>query len=404
MLCAKIAQHLPAASATLLPHFVRYVCRFTQYHEINHLSMSLPFGQRDAFRTVREWIDCSVHKNQLYRGLWWIAHQPNPRYQKIAARLGLDPDGLKACFHCLDAHDRDELQRRPKPRRLCDRAIIEVIDAVTRYNRFLTRKRLYFFWANDHGVDADDVEAELACQAVRIIRHYEIFDYNANTMAALVARGLKNYAANLAKHHGHESRNPLLSLETREKHKTVWYLNVRQEKVEKAFVLPEDRHHRRGTKVLTYFVDRVRYSNVYRFYPTQQEAEQALRDCRRGVLKTRTIIMDLTPETVGDWIPRTRSFDVPNPETGLTLHDVIPSPSVLPEIQFDRHHNVIDPKIKQFIETLNGDWEPLFDAHCVETTGHHSDELPVKTLVCAARTFVGIGRNELRENLATVLQ
>ncbi|MDD2730715.1 MAG: hypothetical protein PHW33_01160 [Candidatus Portnoybacteria bacterium] len=333
-----------------------------------------------------------------------MARQPCPRYNKIAARLGVDPNELKACFHCLDDDDVSVLCRRSKPKRIGPNAITDVINAITRYNRFLTRKRLYFFWANDHSVDAEDVEAELACQAVRIIRHYEIFDYDADTLAALVARGLKNYAANLAKHHGHEARNPLLSLETREKRKTVWYLNVRQEKVEEAYVLPDDIEHRHDTKILTYFADRTRYANVYRFYPTQQEAAQALRDYRAGILTPRTTIMDLTPATVGDWIPRTRSFDIPNPETGLTLHDIIPAPQAPPEIQFDRHHNVIDSKTKQFIETINGDWEPLFDAHCVKTTGLHSDELPVKTLVCAARTFVGIGRNELRENLATVLQ
>ena len=388
--------------STFIP-LVRHVCRVVSYNDALGAGATLPQDQRKIYVMVLKQLNGSAVKNTIYSAVWQFLQ--TKRYAPSAQRFGLSVAELKQYRTCLTGEDIATIVQRLEPKRYSDVGVMEIINAVKKWNRYLVRSRLYFYWHNDYSVDAEDLASELECRAIRIIRHYEIYGYDTKYMASLVAKGMDNHTQNLTRFFGNGSRNPLVSMMVRENAKTVWYLDRRVSTIRKATVYPDDLQQRKAKGIVAHFDDHeAGFVNVYLLYATEVEAEAALNAWNKKRWRMNKRVIDLTPNIVGDWTPAVMYMEAKNEHTGAKLSDCIASEPIKTEhrITFNSKHNIVDPRINRFIETLNGDWEPLFDQHCVKQYGRPACELTYRKLITAAQRFCNVTTQELRAALLPI--
>jgi len=376
--------------------FVRYCCRLCSSSGISPLyRLELPSTQRAAIRNLKDWVDNSCYRNTLYLAIWMTTQQRRPKYLATAKKFGIDPGELKHQFHLLSREERMKLQTRPEPKRFNSIQVLHTTKNIERYARYLVRKYLRFCYRNDGGFDREDFWSDLTCQAIKIIRTYEVTGLSVDQMTPLVARGLTNHVKNLAIYYGKVRRNPLLRLEQRTETKEAWYCNVNAETVEHVwvYVAPEYRH---GEYFLAEFDDR-RPAYIYcrRLFDAAAEADESLRQYRAGRGCARTTVVDLTASRRDDWQPVTASLDTPGQPNGAPLINFIPAPDNTDHQLNTLIEQTTDPKARLFFDALKGDLGPMFDQYCRDTVGRGSAELPEVTLTRAARHYSGISTKQL---------
>lgn len=407
LLISKATQLLtPYPIRPIIPPFIYYACRLIPYSNVATLVTKFPKEKRNDFRTLRAWFDHSTYKNDLYRACWLLSHEPRPNYQPTAQRFSLDPNTLKQLYQHLDPQDIATLKTRPKPMRYTTKAIETVMKSVAKWQRYLVKRRLYFCFANDRAVDQQDVFGELTRHGIHIIRRYEIYGYDTKVMTAFVAKGMDNYSKTLANRWGNPRHNPLLALDTRAKAKTLWYMNQRERIVEQCTICPDDTSKRKlKNNTLYYLVEfshrKPTFVSSNLLYRDEDEADAALQAYCSGVWKRRNYLIDLTPDTIGDWIPMLRSLDAPDPTTQRPLHEIIPAPSAN-ILRFDAAHVAkLSPNVQRFVETINGNWNDMLEAFCQEHyRGKSAAELSPARYVTAVRKFCGVTAAQVQKELA----
>lgn len=410
MLHAKVLQFLGDVGDEIDRVFqqcARYCCRLCGAAGINklfRLLSDLSTKQRDGIRRLKEWLDWGCYRNQLHRALWALSRYKRPAYKATARRTGLDPDELRFMFRTLGADDKLQLASTPEPQRFTEPEIVAVITALQPHIRRLTKRKLRYCYKNDRGLSKEDFWSELQCQAIKIIRNYEILGLQVDEMIPLVAQGLTNHTTNLAIYYGKDRRNPLQRVVERNVTRMAWYCNVNAELVEhvRAYTSPE---YRRGDYCLVTFRSRTpTYVNTGRLHETREAAAAALRNYQRGQATRRTVVVDLTTTIQDDWQPTVTSLETPNSEDGTPLINYLPAPDEQPPIEFlteDVARSVTDPRARMFIEVVRGDLAPLFDPYCLETTGRSSAELSEQVLGRVARKYCDITLKELTALIAT---
>lgn len=401
MLQTKVLQVLGniAILNEVLRAFSRYSCRLCSASGISTLyRLDLSQPEREGLRSLKEWIDHTTYRNTLYHALWWLARHQRPPYKNTAKKHGLDPDELRYLFQLLSQSDRVAVVAAPEPVVFSALQVAEVIQAVQGSARNLVKYRLRYCYSNDAGVSAEDFFCELQCQAVKIIRNYEVLGLTTQQMIPLVARGLTNHAKNLASYHGKDRRNPLQRVEQRGDTREVWYCNVSADRVEKAQVYADPKT-RSGEYCLAAFAHRPNaYIYMKRLYDTQTAAEQALQEEIRGRGHCRAVVVDLSATKQDDWQPTTTSLDTPGQEDGTPLLNYISAddPYEAEELESD------DPRARLFFRVVSGDLGPMFEQFCEDTTGRNSAELTEWALGRAARKYCGISTKELANAVQVV--
>lgn len=401
MLHTKVRQvlgHLPAFEEVLRV-YTRYCCRLCSAGGINTLyGLSLSPTQRDGLRALKQWIDHNTYRNLLYRAIWQICRHRRPRYAPVARRFGLDRDELRYLFLLLSEEDRREIARVPEPQACSAREVLRVVQALQHQIRNLAQHRLRYAWQNDCALSREDFQADLQCQAIKIIRHYEILGLPTEKLIPLVARGLTNHAKNLAGYYGKERRNPLRQLQRRRTTVKLWYCNIHTEIVEAAECSTDPEHRRLGEYCLASFEGRpAAYIHVGRLYRQQKEAQEALRRYKRGEPSRPSSAVDLTAAQQDDWCPTCTSLDTPAKQDGAPRLNFLPADNTSPDsfAVEDLIRTVTDPRARMFFEVVRGDLEPMFDSYCQKVTGRSSAELSPGMLGRVARRYCGISRKEL---------
>lgn len=396
MLQTKVLQVLGNITALneVLRTFSRYACRLCGSSGVGALyHLELAPSEREGLRSLKEWIDHATYRNTLYHALWWLSKHQRPPYKCTAAKHGLDPDELRYLFQLLVPQDRAAIATAPEPTTFSAVQVAEVLRAVQGSARNLVKYRLRYCYANDAGVSAEDFFCELQCQAIKVIRNYEVLGLTTQEMVPLVARGLTNHTKNLASYYGKSCRSPLQRVEQRSDYREVWYCNVNSDRVEKARVSTTPAQ-RRGEYCLAEFDHRPgAYIYMRRLYDTRKEAETALEAEVRGRGTCRTVVVDLSNTKQDDWQPTKTSLDTPNQENATPLIDFLPmaGPFVEKEIELESD----DPRARLFFCVVSGDLGPMFESYCEDTTGHTSAELTEWALGRAARRYCGISMKEL---------
>jgi len=387
----------------VLHTFTLYCCRLVTTQAIYQLMRSLPVGEaRDGIRSLKAWLDHSVYRNDLYWAVWYLGQYRRPTYQPVAQACGFDPEELQLLVNLLDYEDIDLIAAAPEPTKCTEDEVLHILKSVRPAILNHVKRRLRFAYTNDAAYEAEDFYADMQCQAIRIIRHYEVQDLTVKQLIPLVGRGLTNHSKNLATYHGKEQRNPLRRLVQRTRVRKVWYCNVNAEKVEHVEVCTE-KHQRRGDYYLVKFRQRSdKYVHMRRLHDDQQEATKALREYQNGKRTQRSIVMDLTAEQQDDWCPTTRSLDVPSDPNSVSMHEYflleekeVP-PDPVTEKKVDSLNLVTDPQARMVVQCVQGDLGPLFDKWCRNHTGRSSAELPHTSLGRLARQYCGVTKQQFQ--------
>jgi len=381
--------------------FIRYACRLCPSSGISPLyRLTLDQKQRRNIRTLKDWFDYSCHRNDLYRAHWQLTQQEKPQYRAVGRRYGIDPADLLYQHRLLSLEERTDLRATPEPQQYTTHQILDVVKQVERYGRFLVKQYLRYCYNNDPGIDREDFWADATCQAIKVIRNYEVTGLPVSKMVPLAARGISNHIKNLAIFYGKEGRNPLQRVETRNDTKEAWYCNVQAEQVEHVWVyVAPDR--RKGKYLLAEFDNRQpAYVYCCRLYETVEEADQALLDHRRGCGGARTTVVDLTTHHTDDWMPVATSLDAPVGDDGATLIDLLQFPDYSPfesDTLDDLTQGVSDPKARLYFDALKGDLGPMFDQFCLEEYGKPYAEMTEVGLTRAAQRYCGVTRKQIQQ-------
>ena len=378
---------------------MRYSCRLCGASGVGKLyRLDLQPRQRQAIRSLKEWLDNSCYRNTLYSALWHLAQYRKPQYRRVAAQFGLDPQDLQYQFRSLPPTERQDLRAQPEPQHFDHIQMTQTIRNVERYCKYLVKQYLRYCYNNDNGLDREDFWNELSCQSCKIIRNYEVRGLTVEEMTPLVARGVANHVKNLAIYHGKDRRNPLLRLSQRAPTKEAWYCNVATNRVEHVWVYTAPQH-RQGDYYLADFVDRdPAFIYCRRLYSSGSAADAALADYRHGKGHTREVVLDLSTSEQDNWQPVAASLDTPSTDDGAPLLSFMPAaPTAEPEHTLqDLTRNIRDPKVQMFFQAVQGDLGLMFDNFCSTAVGKSSAELSEKALVRAARLYSNVTIKQLQ--------
>lgn len=387
----------------VLRAFTRYACRLCQSSEINKLfRMGFNPSQREGIRALKEWIDYNATKNLLYRAVWKLSQYQRPNYKRTAQETGFDPDELRFLFRTLSPKDKQKIRAAPEPKTFESDEVLQVLHRVQPHIKRLVKQRLRYVWKNDGALSQEDFQGDLQCQAIKIIRNYEVAGLSVAKMVPVVAQSLTNHCTNLTIFYGKNRRNPLRQLQRENPIRHVWYCNVGAEVVERAAIRVAAKY-RRGEYCLATFKNRpAAFVHVRRLYESRTEALAALAQYRAGQATTqRAVLVDLSAECKNDWQPTCTSLETPSRDG----EDTVPIINFIPaEDDYDPTEKLLvddlvqqttDPRARMFFSAIRGDLGPLFDQFCKNTAGGSSRVLPPAALNRAARKYCGLTQREL---------
>lgn len=387
--------------------FVRYSCRLGGAKEIQvlyHLPLSLQ--ERIGIHDLKEDVDYSIYRNYLYHALWTLTQQSRPHYRITASHNNLDPSELRYFYErVLLPEERKTIRSVPEPTTFSEQETWQVVKAIRKAIRSATYHQLRYCYKNDAGHSKEDFHADLECEAIKIVRRYEVHNLTVKEMIPLAAQSVRNCAANLAIFYGKDFRNPLLRLKKRTDYKTLWYCDIGDETVLKLKVYTEAKY-RTGEYILAQEEDKKRYVYRHRLYSSESEAQAALQDYQAGENAHRRILVDLTSDELDDWQPTLASLNQPlEPGTTTPLMDLIPAQDCADYEKIricveELFKAKTDPKVYMFLLAVTGELGPLFESYVNRSTGKSSAELSSLALGRIARRYCGVNLKTITSKLA----
>jgi len=384
VLAAKVIASIQDTSVheIILRTFVRYACRLCSGSSVRQLTGVLDPTERHRISELKEWFD-GDNRNNLYRALWHVPRTRPYRYD-LPEQRPFSPHELKGYFELLTPSDVSTLRRTEKPAAYTNQQIRDVLEnkGIRKRINDLVRRRLWFVFNNDGGITEEDLCGELRCQAVKIIRNYEVQGVSVTGMCALVARGMEHFTTNLAVKYGKEQRNPLRRVVVQRDYRRAWYCNTADAVVDLVMVATHKKYRKGRLAFAILKRDRSkRFIDVYRLYETEQEATTALQNYQAFGEGPRQCCIDLSPRKQNDWQPTCASLDKPTKEDGSPLYAFIPANDEVSE-----YDEEIDKTLRKFLDsTLRSDLQ--FHNFCTEKTGRTPAELTPKLLYRTAKQF-----------------
>jgi hypothetical protein len=360
-----------------------------------------------GLQELKERLDYGVYRNDLYRAIWQLTQQSRPHFRVTAGHHKLDPAELRYLYErVLYSEERASIKQVPQPTAFSEDETWQVVKAIRRAIRSVTYHRLRYCYENDSGFSKEDFHAELECEAIKVVRRYEVDGLTVEAMIPLAAQGVRNYAVNLANFYGKDFRNPLLRLKKRTDYKTLWYCDVGAEEIVKVRVFTEAKY-RSGEYILAQEeTGKKRYIYLHRLYSNSDEAHNALDDYQAGENTYRKTLVDLTSDEQDDWQPTLASINQPvEPGSKVPLIDLIAAPE---KLDYESTKICVesllesksDPKIYMFLLAVTGELGPMFESYVTRSTGKSSAELSSLALGRIARRYCGINLKTITTKLA----
>lgn len=392
---------------TILRTYVRYSCRLCGSAEVRALYQQLPLSlqERIGLYDLKSSIDYSIYRNTLYHAIWLLTQQKRPHFRITAREHHLDPEALKYYYEqVLTSEERNTISQVDKPTAFSESDTLRVVKSIRKAIRSSTYHRLRYLYENDSGHSKEDFHAELECEAIKIVRKYEVQNITVDKMIPLAAQGIRNRATNIAIFYGQDFRNPLIQIKQRTNYKTLWYCDVGSEEVLQVRAFTHFKY-RTGEYILARVDDKDRYVYQHRLYDSQQDAQNALSDYLSGNSCHRKVLVDLTSDEQDDWQSTLSSLDQPiEPGTTTPMLELIPSPEKLDYESAkicldDLLQGENDSKTHMFLMAVTGQLGPLFEAYVNRNTGKSSAELSSLALGRIARRYCGVNLKTITSRL-----
>lgn len=350
---------------------ILYSCRFIGSRDYRKAVKWLFAGNKEihnGLMDLKDDLDHSVYRNDLYRSAYHIATQANSSLDDLKAITKLykvEVEDLLLLKKYLNTAEKSLLSALPSaPGSYSRRQVAALTKHIDPIIRNIVYRQLAFVFNHDAMMDgADDLIGQLRTQAIKVVREYEVQNITNDHMIKNVVVGVQNHAVNIAESFGRDKRRPLMRVSKKKAYREVWYLNIQDFTINQVKVSPNPDLRVKREDALYVLVqdcstDCVQLVQCKRLYETHNEATVASKLRREGKYSKRQHYVDLSPQCFDEFQQTCVSMDTAVEEEGVPLSYKIPDETASTDASADAADegqkliNELTPKLREFAEIV----------------------------------------------------
>jgi len=348
---------------------ILYACRFIRSRAYRKaVKWIFPKSEkiRNGLMSLKDDLDYSTYKNDLYRAAHHLAIQPVCSMDLIKATskiYKLEVEDLLELKKYLNTAEKATLRALPPVLgNYSKKQIDDIIRHVDPIIRNIVFRQLAFIF-HHAPLEADDLINQLRMQATKIIREYEVTNITEDHMIKNVVVGIQNNAVNIAESASRSKRQSLMRVSKKDAYRAVWYLNIHDFSISNVKVSPDQKLRVKRGDSLYVLVQDCDTSNVFlvpckRLYETKDEAEEAAVLRKEGKYSKRSRYIDFSPTSFDEFQQTCVSIDTVANEESIPLIHKLPDEDARTDecscVTDESKHiiNNLTPKLREFAEII----------------------------------------------------
>lgn len=395
----------------------RYICRLVGANQYRReITDVLPgfLDLQEEFFALKDDLDYSLKKNNLFRALHTLAKYAKVRSAhilEIAGKYCIDHEDLYFFYSVLPDSDLDLICSHELSDHLyTDAEILEIFKQIDHHIRTLAYRKLGFILMHDPAVEnVYDLISPLKLGALRVLREYEVQGLAADHMVAMMARGVKNYAINMASSSGRMKRQKIGRVREHRELRHAYHLDVEDGNIREVVLVPDPKYrfvHEGNMLIAVQDVETDDWfiAHMKRVYETSAEASAAYQLHQAGKRSKRSAYIDPSPQQIDDFQTNVLSIerlDACTESPGLFYDTYQQEFTVDPDDSFREVDlkQQLGAKTRDFADIiLNSAIDALFDEWC-QQHGYDAAACTVPQLGKLACKYMGVTRADLKQEL-----